>query len=75
MKTNYCPLLITLLGLSILLNIFLYRDTQQQLAYYKEINNGINFVWNDDEESIPCDGENIKIEFTDENTIYIGPIW
>lgn len=32
------------------------------------------FVWNDDEESIPY-GENqlIVLEFTEGNTIYIGP--
>lgn len=36
-------------------------------------NNGIIFVWNDDEESIPKDGSLIRIEFTDENTVYIGP--
>ena len=74
MKTNYYPLLIALLGFSILLNIFLYRDTKQQLAYYKEINNGITFVWNDDEESIPVDGTPIMLEFTDENTVYIGSL-
>lgn len=36
-------------------------------------NNGIKFIWNDDEESIPKDGSLIKLEQTDENTIYIGP--
>jgi len=74
LKTNYYPVLIALLGFSILLNIFLYRDTKQQLAYYKEINNGITFVWNDDEESIPVDGTPIILEYTDENTVYIGLI-
>lgn len=34
---------------------------------------GIVFVWNDDEESIPVDGSLITLEFTDENTVYIGP--
>ena len=33
----------------------------------------IVFVWNDDEESIPIDGSLITLEFTDENTVYIGP--
>ena len=74
MKTNYYPLLIALLGFSILLNIFLYKDTKQQLAYYKEINNGITFVWNDDEESIPVDGTPIMLEYTDKNTVLIGPL-
>ena len=31
------------------------------------------FVWNDDEESIPQDGELIKLEFSEGNVIYIGP--
>lgn len=74
MKTNYYPLLIAIISFLILVNIFLYRDTQQQLAYYKELNNGITFVWNDDEESIPVDGTPIMLEYTDENTVYIGPL-
>lgn len=36
-------------------------------------NNGIEFIWNDDEESIPPDGSLITLEQTDENTVYIGP--
>ena len=36
-------------------------------------NKGIEFVWNDDEESIPVDGSLIRLEFTDEDTVYIGP--
>ena len=31
------------------------------------------FVWNDDEESIPKDGELVRIEFTQDGIIYIGP--
>ena len=31
------------------------------------------FVWNDDEESIPRDGELVKLEFTEDGIIYIGP--
>lgn len=74
LKTNYYPLLIAIIGFLILLNILLYKDTQQHLAYYKEINNGITFVWNDDEESIPVDGTPIMLEYTDKNTVYIGPL-
>ena len=33
----------------------------------------IHLIWNDDEESIPKDGSLIRIEMTDENTVYIGP--
>ena len=35
--------------------------------------NDIEFIWNDDEESIPPDGSLITLEQTDENTVYIGP--
>ena len=31
------------------------------------------FIWNDDEESIPQDGGLVKIEFSEDNIIYIGP--
>jgi hypothetical protein len=36
--------------------------------------NVIKFIWNDDEESIPAEGSLVKIEFFDENTVYIGPV-
>jgi hypothetical protein len=42
--------------------------------YIPKKDNSIKFVWNYNEQSIPSDGELIKIEATDENTIYIGPI-
>ena len=35
--------------------------------------NSIKFIWNDVEESIPVDGSLIRLEFTDENNVYIGP--
>lgn len=53
-----------------------YSNAQD--AYIEKLenatNNGIQFIWNDDEESIPKDGSIIRIEYTDENTVYIGPI-
>lgn len=42
--------------------------------FLQPIDNSIKFVWNDDEESIPKDGSPILLEFTDENTVYIGPL-
>lgn len=36
--------------------------------------NSIKFIWNDVEESIPIDGSLIRLEFTDENNVYIGPV-
>lgn len=32
------------------------------------------FVWNDDEESIPPDGEPVMLEFTEGDIMYIGPM-
>jgi hypothetical protein len=37
-------------------------------------NNKIQFLWNDDEESIPAEGSLIKIEGFDENIVLIGPV-
>ncbi len=52
-----------------------YSNAQD--AYIEKLekadNNEIQFIWNDDEESIPKDGSLIRIEMTDENTVYIGP--
>ena len=74
MKRNYYPLLIAISSFLILLNTYAYISAEQQLAYYKEVNNGITFVWNDDEESLPVDGTPIMLQYTNENTVYIGPI-
>lgn len=67
------PLLIV-----ICIQCFLVGVIFEYLMRYDDIhrpeNNKIQFIWNDDEESIPVDGSLIKIEFTDENNIYIGPI-
>ncbi len=61
---------LTIISLFVLLaSVHLYMDEVENLR----INNEIKFIWNDDEESIPVDGSLIKIEFTDENTVYIGP--
>lgn len=53
-----------------------YSNAQD--AYIEKLenatNNEIEFIWNNDEESIPKDGSIIRIEYTDENTVYIGPI-
>jgi hypothetical protein len=35
---------------------------------------GIELIWNDDEESIPMEGEIVKIEMIIENTVYVSPI-
>lgn len=66
----YCTI-ITLLVL--LTAAHLYTDEVEAKKRF-DLNNGITFIWNDDEESIPKDGSLIKIEYTDENNVYIGPV-
>lgn len=39
----------------------------------KQAENNTEFVWNDDEESIPADGSLVKVEYSEGNTIYLGP--
>lgn len=39
----------------------------------KQAENNTEFVWNDDEKSIPADGSLVKVEFSEGNTIYLGP--
>lgn len=74
MKTNFYPLFLVSIIVLIITNIILYNDLQKQLALNQETNKGITFIWNDDEESIPVDGSLIQLEFTDEDTVYIGPV-
>ena len=74
MKTNFYPLFLVSIVVLIITNIILYNDLQKQLALNQETNKGITFIWNDDEESIPVDGSLIQLEFTDEDTVYIGPV-
>ena len=61
----------------ICLQMFLSGVMVEYLLRYDDIhrpeNNDIQFIWNDDEESIPVDGSLIRLEFTDENNVYIGP--
>ena len=61
----------------ICLQMFLSGVMVEYLLRYDDIhkpeNNNIQFIWNDDEESIPVDGSLIRLEFTDENNVYIGP--
>lgn len=49
-----------------------YRQEIRNLKYDKD--SGIQFIWNDDEESIPPDGSLIVIEQTDENKVFIGSL-
>lgn len=43
-----------------------------ELNCLKNSTNGeMQFIWNDDLEAIPADGQNIKIELTDDNKVYL----
>ena len=66
-NTIYLSVIILLL---LFISIHFYFDTIET----NELKDKSYFIWNDDEESIPMDGTLIRIEFTDENNIYIGPI-
>lgn len=81
----YILLLSSIVIITILLNIILYLDVQNQLKQ-RELNqlNQINqklkanskpvFIWNDDMESLPIDSTPIMLEFTSNDTIYLGPL-
>ena len=57
------------------INLEVYRAEIEKLNQKKadKADNEIHFIWNDDEESIPKDNSVITLEYTDENTVYIGP--
>jgi hypothetical protein len=57
-------------GVIVTLSISNYFHAQAELERNET---KTEFVWNDDEESIPTDGSLVRIEFTEGNTIYIGP--
>lgn len=57
-------------GVIVTLSISNYFHAQAEL---EQNETKTEFVWNDDEESIPTDGSLVRIEFTEGNTIYIGP--
>lgn len=62
----------TLLTIASLVNLPV-KDTSTHTCNCSN-NNYIKFMWTDTEASIPKDGSLIRIKYTDENTIYIGPI-
>ena len=58
-------------GVMVTLSVSNYLHAQAELERNET---KTEFVWNDDEESIPTDGSLVRIEFTEGNTIYIGPV-
>jgi hypothetical protein len=81
LKTNYYPLLLAISAFLLLLNIYQYKELDRQITF-NALNNVKDepleeqpvFIWNDDYESIPVDGTQILLEFTSNDTIYIGPL-
>lgn len=75
MKTNIETLLLgACIGVVVttLLSVALvYESTHTKLN--TEADMGPVIIWNDDSESIPTDGELVRIEMTQNDTIYIGP--
>ena len=72
MKSNYIPLLTILFG-SLLLNLALYLEIKSLLAIEpKQI--PPTLIWNADNEALPADGQQVIIEQTINDTVYIGPI-
>jgi len=68
------PLLIVLLTTAFALGtLYEYTSSKPKNSSIKQEDNSIKFIWNDVEESIPVDGSLIRLEFTDENNVYIGP--
>lgn len=75
MKTNYDQLfmgaVIGLLCGTLISTAVLYETTAEQRKL--EADPSPVIIWNDDTESIPADGELIRLEMTQNDTIYIGP--
>jgi len=86
MRKNFITIALSILLISLIIftvqlyigytKLEAYANAQNALIdkYENVDNNGIKFIWNDDEESIPKDGSLIVIEFTDENNVYIGTL-
>jgi hypothetical protein len=77
MKTLFfilASLIILALSFSVTINfILLNKLSNVPKPIEKPFTNEINFIWNDDYESIPKDDSLIRLEFTKGDTIFIGP--
>ena len=70
MKRNYYPLLLAITSFLLLLNIYQYKCTSDLLAIEEQ--EQPVFIWNDDLEGIPVDHSLILLEYTSNDTIYLG---
>lgn len=70
MKPYYCVSLLCLLSLSVFLNV--YQSNIGKVNADKFDNP--TFIWNDDLEALPKDHSLLLLEYTSNDTIYIGSV-
>ena len=61
-----------ILTVSFIINIITFIVIFTDKFETKENSDSPVIIWNDDPESIPIDGELVKLEFTENDTLYIG---
>ena len=60
------------LAIGTVIGVIVLRTSTNELRELEADNSPV-IIWNDDTESIPADGELVRIEMTQNDTIYIGP--
>jgi hypothetical protein len=60
------------LVIGVVIGAIVLRTSTNELRELEADNSPV-IIWNDDSESIPADGELVRIEMTQNDTIYIGP--
>jgi hypothetical protein len=60
------------LVIGVVIGAVMLRTSTNELRDLEDDNSPV-IIWNDDTESIPQDGELVRLEMTQNDTIYIGP--
>ena len=60
------------LVIGVVMGVVILRTSTNELRDLEADNSPV-IIWNDDTESIPQDGELVRLEMTQNDTIYIGP--
>ncbi len=60
------------LAIGTVIGVIVLRTSTNELRELEADNSPV-IIWNDDTESIPQDGELVRLEMTQNDTIYIGP--
>lgn len=68
-KQKYQIYFIAITALYFIVSSFIPRESETEAETHSKI-----IIWNDDEESIPAEGEAVIIEFERNDTIYIGSL-